>query len=47
MPKNPLQDPGMAAMQKGLMGAKKNKAMKPPVARAKTSSSMVKNVKVK
>jgi len=41
MPKNPL-NAGMQAMQQRLSGAKKNKAMKPPKARPKTSSDFVK-----
>jgi hypothetical protein len=42
MPKNPLSDPGMAAMQKRLAGAKKNKPMKVPGPRAKTQADFVK-----
>jgi hypothetical protein len=45
MPKNPMRDDeGFRAMQRGLMGAKKNKAMKNPMPRPKTSSPMVKAV---
>lgn len=47
MPKNTMQDPGMAAMQRGLVGAKKNKPMKAAMPRPKTSSPMVKSPKMK
>lgn len=39
MPKNPLMmNEGLKAMQKGLMGAKKNKPMKNPMKRPKTAA---------
>jgi len=43
MAKNQMTTPvGMAALQQRLAGAKKNKAMKPPMMRPKTSSNLVK-----
>ncbi len=44
MPKNPVQDPGMAAMQNRLAQRRTNKPMKKPMARPKTSSPQVKSV---
>jgi hypothetical protein len=36
--KNPLSEPGIAAMQKRLAGARTNKMMKPPKPRPRTSA---------
>ena len=43
--KSTLSDPGMAAMQKRLAGAKTNKMMKPPKMRPKTAMDFSKKVK--
>ena len=45
MPKNPLMmNEGLKAMQKGLMGAKKNKPMKKPMKRPMTTADSQKGM---